>query len=76
MEGPIAIRNVVWFKCMEGNQTLPELLVLQKTVEMVMIRLIWGGGGTGAPWPPPGHTTASSSGPLDSPSFLMLHVQH
>ena len=65
MEGPIAIRNVVWFKCMEGNQTFPELLVLQKTVKMVMIRPIWGseggGGATGAPWPPPRHTTYYSN---------------
>ena len=51
--GPIAIKNVVWL-----NKTFFELLVLQKTIKMIMIRIIWGGGGgLCPPWPPPGHTT-------------------
>ena len=53
MGGPIAIKNVVWF-----NKMFFELLVLQKTIKMIMIRIVWGGGEGLCP---PGNTTGIRS---------------
>ena len=47
--GPIAIKNVVWFKL--------NVFRVASITKRMMIRIIWGGGAMPPPRPPPGHTT-------------------